>query len=446
MTKTAAARVPSRFARIAALALLSCAAAGALPARADGMLDPSFGNGGLVTTGFPPPPPPFWSADGVASIAVLPDGRMVAAGRSSTEPTTPGVGVARYLASGALDTTFGAAGRVRIECASFGLGNGGEAVLVQPDGKIVLVSTCPGGLFTVARLNSDGAPDASFGTGGVVSTPFRGFALVVAGLLQPDGRIVAVGSGSPAGGGPVAPMAARYEANGALDPTFGTAGQVTLPLPQEFAVGAAALQPDGKIVIAGRYLTAGATDFALVRLLPNGAPDPSFDGDGLAVADVTGNEASRSVVVLPDGRLVVAGAHDGDFALVRFSSAGALDTTFGTGGLATASFGAPVTADEAVRLPNGKLMIAGATGGTGAIVDFLLARFLADGAIDTTFGSGGFLRTDFAGASDTGQAIAVAGPDLVLAAGVSCPTMDCDFALARYIAATPAELLTFAVE
>src|SRR5688500_5394706 len=254
-------------------------------ADADGMLDPSFGNGGLVTTGFPPPPPPFFASEAVASLVMLPDGRAVAAGGATIDPTVPGMGVARYLNSGALDTTFSGDGMVRVICQSFGPGNGGVAALLQPDGRLIVVGTCPPSQFTVARLLVDGSLDPSFGGGGQVFTPFGFYSFAVAGLLQPDGRIVAVGWGSLTAGSTVSVLAARYNADGTLDSSFGTAGQVTLPLAQEFFVRGAALQPDGKLVIAGRYGPPGALDFGVVRLLPNGAADPSFDGDGLATAN-----------------------------------------------------------------------------------------------------------------------------------------------------------------
>jgi uncharacterized delta-60 repeat protein len=381
----------------------------------------------------------------VASLVVLPDGRALAAGAAITDPTVPGFGVARYLASGALDTTFNGDGMFRLNCQSFGPGNGAATVLLQADGRLVLVGTCPPALFTVIRLNVDGSFDTSFG-GGVVYTPFAPSGLAVAGLLQPDGRIVAVGYGPPAAG-PVSLMASRYNTDGSLDASFGTGGKVTLPFAEEFVVRGAALQPDGRILIAGRYGLPTALDFGLVRLLPNGAPDLSFDGDGLARADFGGTEIAHSVMVLPDGRLVVAGSRDDVFAMVRFLSNGSLDATFGTGGLGTAPFGAPVTPDEALLLPNGNLMIAGSTNDSGAARDFLLARFLANGLHDTSFGTAGFLRTDFNASSDQARAITIAAPDRLLAGGISClACVNCDFALARYIATTPVELLTFQVE
>jgi uncharacterized delta-60 repeat protein len=428
------------------LFLLSVSLVGLVPsAGADGMLDPSFGNGGLVITSFPGNP--FLTYDAAAALVVMPDGRAVAAGGAG-DIDGPFMGAARYLTSGALDTTFGANGFASVDCPPITVGaypRARDAVL-QPDGRIVLFGACPtlptfqvG--FLLARLTLDGTLDPSFGTGGRVFTQFPvQTALADAGVLQPDGRIVAVGS---ANGSTIA--AARYNVDGSLDATFGTAGLLMLPLAQPFMVRDVALQPDGKLVIAGKY---GASDFGLVRLLPSGAPDPSFDGDGLATANFGGTESGDSVVILPDGRIVLGGTHNADLGLVRFLPGGSVDATFGTAGLATASNGGPVGADELIRLPNDNLLIAGSATDTGSAADFLLARFLPGGVLDTSFGTAGFLRTDFAASQDGCFAVALAAPDRILTAGfVSSPSgFPGDFGLARYIATTPVELLTFEVE
>jgi uncharacterized delta-60 repeat protein len=426
------------------LLLLSVALAVAPSAGADGMLDPSFGNGGLVTTNFPIGP---FSLDGANSLVVLPDGRAVAAGGTG-DPDGLAMAAARYLASGALDTTFSGDGLVVVDCGGwFGAGGAAQAALLQPDGRLVLVGSCPGNqLLTVARLNVDGSLDPSFGTSGQVFTPFPGGVLAAAGLLQPDGRIVAVGR-SPFSF--VALKAARYNPDGSLDPSFGTGGTLTLSLAQDFVAEDAALQADGKLVIAGTYGPSGGGDFGLVRLLPNGALDPSFDGDGVVTSDFGAVEKGSSVIVLGDGRLVLGGRRAFDLALVRYLPDGSLDTTFGTGGLATANSGVNNGLSQVTLLPNGKLLVAGSLlDSQGYAVDFLLARFHPDGGLDTSFGSSGFIRTDFsAGSRDGCTAVAVAGPDLVLTAGFTSPAPAlADFALARYIATTPVELLTFAVE
>jgi len=421
---------------------------------ADGMLDPSFGNGGIVKTNFFPGGS---SWDGAGSLVVLPDGRAVAAGAAGDIKYAL-MAAARYLPSGALDTSFGGDGLVVVDCEDSWLGGSAGAALLQPDGRLVLVGRCSKGPvpltegFWIVRLNMDGSLDPSFGTGGQVFTPFPGGLFGATGLLQPDGRIVAAGSGGT--GGPHALKAARYNPDGSLDQTFGSAGQVVFPLAQDFLVASAALQPDGKLVFGGTYGDAGEPtvgDFGLVRLLSDGTPDPSFDGDGAVISDFGAVEKGHSVIVLGDGRLVLAGYRGTspliDFALVRYLSDGTLDKSFGVGGLATADAGGIDVANAVIQLPNGKLLAVGYFVPPGPFpnTDFLLARFLADGVLDTSFGAAGFLRTKISPQPDYCNTVVIAGPDLILTAGTTSQDIQ-DFALARYIASTPVELLHFEVE
>ena len=165
-------------------------------------------------------------------------------------------------------------------------------------------------------------------------------------------------------------------------------------------------------------------------------------------------EFAASVAVLGDGRIIVAG-HRGtppptptaDLALVRYLPNGAIDTTFGTAGLATADAGGAEFGQDLLVQPDGKLLLAGTMFGPPSD-DFLLARFQADGAHDTTFGTAGFLRTDFGGmTSELLLAAALAGPDRILAAGRALTLSGGDdFGLARYIASTPVEAMSFSVE
>jgi uncharacterized delta-60 repeat protein len=261
-------------------------------------------------------------------------------------------------------------------------------------------------------------------------------------MLQPDGRIVAVG-GAQVCCGSTFLIAARYNPDGTLDPSFGTGGTVTLSMGFLNGFSDGVLQADGKLVMAGTFFsTPTNVNFALVRLLPNGTLDPSFGGDGVVISDFGGYEIADSVVVLGDGRIVLGGHRDGDLALARYLPDGSLDVTFGTGGLATADSGGSEALGQLIVLPNGKLLVAGSVA-----ADFLLARFHPDGALDTSFGSSGFIKTNFnAGSSDGCNSVALAGPDLFLAAGSTTPPPLGDFALARYIASTPVELLDFEVE
>jgi uncharacterized delta-60 repeat protein len=424
-------------------ALLLLASLCAPPLLADGMLDPDFGTGGRVTTSFGM----FWMDD-AAALVLQPDGRAIAAGRTFPNLAQSFMAAARYLPSGALDTTFDGDGLVTVDFSSAPDRSAiATNVLLQPDGKIVLVgsfSDSPVLRYALARLNADGTLDSSFGTGGKVTVPLtNGLIAGSSAALLPDGRILVHGR---TGSLSVPGLAlARFNADGTLDATFGTAGQTTVPLPAPFAPQRLLLQPDGRILIAGFTASTGAFDFGLVRLLATGAPDPSFDGDGLATSDFGGNEFGSALALLADGRILVGGSRSvptRDLAVVRYLANGALDTTFGTGGLATADSGEVEAATELLVQPDGKLMVLASTESSSG--DFLLARFTGAGAHDTTFGTGGFLVTDFGG-FDQGRAAAFAGPDRILAAG-STQSAELDFALARYIASTPVEALSFSVE
>ena len=424
------------------LLLLSVSLLGLAPsAGADGMLDPSFGNGGIVLTDIYTPNQP----SGATAVMVLPDGRAVAVG-SGSNLAFGFMAAVRYLPSGALDPSFGNGGIASHSGGPFPNGAVAEDGFLQPDGRLVLFGTYFNfqgqRSFALVRLTDSGASDPTFGTNGYVNGPAG---MAVAGVLQPDGRIVAAGN---PGSQPSHLIAARCDANGSPDLTFGVGGVVTLSLAQGITVRDVALQPDGKLVIGGLY-SSGAGDFIVVRLLPNGAVDPSFDGDGVATSDFGGAESGYSVIVQPDGRIVLAGSRDGDFALVRYLPDGSLDTTFGTGGLATAGSGVPEHAEDVILLPNGKLLVAGFTSET-ANEDFELARFHPDGVLDTSFGTAGLLRTDV-GNYDECYAVSLAGPDLVLTAGTRKDSASpfpasSSIALARYIATTPVELLSFEVE
>src|SRR6185312_12779398 len=176
-------------------------------------------------------------------------------------------------AAGDLDGAFGTGGTVTTDFA----GNGDEAraVAVQPDGKIVAAGGALGATvdFALVRYRPDGTLDATFGTGGKVTTDFGSAEQAFAVAVQPDGKIVV------AGGGATGFELARYNADGSLDGTFGAGGKVTtrfglgLPFTRAHAI---VLQPDGKIVVAGTATSATAPDFGLARYNPNGSLDASF--------------------------------------------------------------------------------------------------------------------------------------------------------------------------
>ncbi|NUS31118.1 MAG: DUF11 domain-containing protein [Streptomyces sp.] len=342
--------------------------------KADGSLDTAFGDGGTTLTDF------AGGEDRAHGVALQPDGKIVVAGESGrSEGGCCSFTVARYTAGGALDTGFGTGGRV---VTDFGLpGNGGvaRAVAVQPDGKIVAAGQGAAGTgdlrFAVARYNSDGSPDTTFGTGGSVLTPFPGGGSGYDLALQPDGRIVVAGdTGGPSGPNDFA--LARYTTNGTLDGTFGTGGTVTTVLSSasgfagDDSARGVAVQPDGKIVAAGY----SAYDFALVRYTAGGGLDPAFDTDGIVTTDFNGGaDGAFDLALQTDGRIVAVGQANTDFALARYTTGGALDTGFGTGGKTTTDMGFGYF-DEAHAVavqPDGKIVAYGNWGDAGALARYL---------------------------------------------------------------------------
>jgi uncharacterized delta-60 repeat protein len=353
-------------------------------------------------------------------------------------------------AAGDLDPTFGLGGRAVTTAAG--------PMAVQADGKIVVALSTTGfgsGAVTVARLNPDGSPDPSFGTGGTATVP--GLPSVADLAVQPDGKILLGGSSAPTGALSSNFVAERLNPNGALDTTFGTGGAVTFGFDQAVnTLHAAAVQPDGKILLAGsserfRNLVVSTLDpafgsIAVARLNPDGTFDPTFDGDGKATVPfpvAENNFATASdIAVQPDGKIVLGGSvlaqstftsppgsrspirsDSYDFAAVRLTPSGQLDPAFGAGGRVQVPFdlgGGNSDKATAVGLrPDGTIVLAGSadtasgSGNTGAA-----ARLLPNGSLDPTFDTDGKAETGGALASG-GAAIraAVAGDGSAVFAG-----------------------------
>ncbi|MER5310815.1 calcium-binding protein [Streptomyces sp. NPDC002773] len=278
----------------------------------DGSLDTSFGDGGLVRVD------EFGgSADG-ADVAVQPDGRIVAVGKGSGS----GFALVRLRTDGSLDPSLGGDGAVVAGFTPTSPQDSGgiaRAMALQPDGKIVSVGYVGNTAFNigVARYHSDGSLDTGFSGDGMVATDFGGTEFGNAVAVQPDGKIVAAGSGD------VGFIALRYNADGSPDAGFGTGGRTAVNPPG--GGGAAydmALQQNGKIVLAGRAddpNSSEANDFGLLRLHPDGTVDTGFGGDGFVVTGFNDFDEIRGVLVQPDGRIVAAGYGAGfAFALARY--------------------------------------------------------------------------------------------------------------------------------
>jgi uncharacterized delta-60 repeat protein len=261
----------------------------------DGALDSSFGNGGIVTT-------LIGSAAMGMSIAIQPDGQIVEAG-SATVAGQLEFAAARYSETGALDSSFGSDGTLAVAIGSRAGANG---VAIQSDGGIDLGGEATvAGLrqFAAVQLTADGQPDSRFGKAGVVVVPDGLAAVGDAIVVQPDGGIVLAGGGFP---GYPSYAAVRLTQTGALDDRFGKRGVVNVLVPGGGIANGMALQGNGQIVLAGVANVAG-NPFGVVRLNPDGSRDMPFGVLGIVTNLLNVPAAPNGVAIEPDGNIVVAG-------------------------------------------------------------------------------------------------------------------------------------------
>jgi uncharacterized delta-60 repeat protein len=366
-----------------------------------------------------------WALRGVAVVVLL------AAGL--------GVGVA-LAGSGGLDPTFGTGGTTVLERPTSTYPT--RAGLVA-GGKIVTVSTS-NGVITVSRLLANGAPDPTFDGDGQATIESEGFPSAYALAIQPDGKIVLVGFRGFGGTGEHA-MVWRLNAdggsgapNGALDPTFGTKGVVEIGTYINTVGRAVAIQPDGKIVAAGKgFNTTGPNKIAVWRLTASGALDPSFDTDGTAEISDTSEDDVNAIALAPDGKIVVAGTtelatHPRDAVVWRLQADGgsgvlngALDTTFDTDGQADIDGGGDDAAEGVAVQPDGKIVLAGYGEATPAHRDAMVWRLKADGgsgvtnnALDPSFDTDGAAAID-GGGTAYASALALQPDGKILITGAS---------------------------
>jgi uncharacterized delta-60 repeat protein len=334
-----------------------------------------------------------------------------------------------------LDATFGSGGRVSTAVGEIGQG---EAVVIQPSGAIVTAgSRAPGTAsdFALTRHNPDGTLDPSFGTNGIAVTDLGGAGdQAFDAALRADGGIVAVGRTDAGGVQKTDFGVVRYRSDGTLDAAFGAGGIVrTDILGQGDQANAVAVQPDGKIVVAGFASAAGAhSDFALARYNPDGTLDSGFGDHGIATADfgAVSDDDARALAIQPDGRIVVAGNADQRIALARFMPNGSLDPAFGSLGRTTSDVGS--VAKGVAITPGGEILIAGSALGARGNRDVLLAGFRADGSPDVGFGHLGSVTTDLGGGDDFAENLTVDDQGrIVLVGRAGSPTIF-DMALVRY--------------
>lgn len=320
-------------------------------------------------------------ADVLNALALQQDGKIIAAGSTTDFATGLDIALVRYKTDGSPDPTFDGDGIVTTNFAS--LGESATDVAVQPDGKIVVPVDTQGTFFALARYTSTGSLDGAFDGDGKVTTTINGgndYASAIA--LQPDGKIVV--AGRTIGGGDADIAVLRYNANGTPDSTFSGDGQLTTNLGSTSdSATAVAIQPDGKIVVGGVTNNGSNFDFAVARYLSDGTPDSTFDGDGkTSTPVVSGDDLLLDLAIQRDGKVVAGG------------------------------FARP----------------------TGGFADFAIVRYLSNGALDPTFDGDGKLKTDIGGQDDEAHGLALQRDGRIVLSGLASnpgPTGD-DFAVARY--------------
>lgn len=364
----------------------------------NGSLDTTFSGDGKVTTAFS-----FWN--GAHAAALQPGGKIILAGYAQSGPERS-IGVLRLDTTGSVDNSFAENGLAITTLDSNK--NLANAFALQPDGKIVAAGYVSDGTdadFALARYHSNGSLDRSFNLDGRVVTVFGGASdRANAVAIQPDGKIVAAGVSDDDF------ALARYNSNGSLDSTFSDDGKVTTAISTSQVYGVA-IQADGKIVAVGSTESFGNEDFALVRYNSDGSQDTTFSGDGLQTTNISAYDRAHSVAIQPDGKIILAGTAapggNSDFAVVRYLTNGSLDTSFGGDGIVTTPLMAGNDLGRSVLTqPDGKIVVAGYSY-NGTTYDFAVVRYLTNGSLDASFSDDGINLVSFSSADDFGHSVAL---------------------------------------
>ena len=390
----------------------------ALPAPAvPGDLDVTFSGDGRQITD-------FGGSDGATAVAVQADGKIVVAGSSAGD-----FALARYGADGTPDASFSGDGFVTTD---LGGTDGGQDVAVQADGKIVVAGSS-GGNFALARYSAGGVLDTSFSGDGLQTTDFGAADGGTAMAVQADGRIV-VGGNS---GGNFA--LARYDANGGLDTSFSGDGKQTTDFGGFDSSNDVAIGADGAIVAVGTHAFGDlrAANFALARYSAGGAL-VSVQTTDFGHSQST-YDSGEGVAIQADGHIVVVGYgqeqdqfggyYPRDLQLARYDVSGALDSTFSDDGRLATSFGADSLGYGVALEGNGRIVAIGKAAGA-----FTLARFNTDGTLDATFSDDGKQTSDaaLAGADEVGVDGVLQADGKLVTVGTAAGAGGSDFVLARF--------------
>ncbi len=400
---------------------------------ASGALDEHFGAFGRVTT------PVGQGIDGATAIAVLANGKILVAGECHNGSNFD-ICAVRYLTNGTLDTGFAASGRLQRNLTGNNEGVGG--LVVTASGDFLLAGGCTTGgstRFCVSRYKQNGEPDTAFGTFGFVSTSVLGIRdMARSAAIQTDSKILVTGSCLIGATNRFCTL--RYLEDGTLDITFGDHGLVITSVLANDEANAMTLQPDGKIIVAGTCHSGTAHRACAVRHRTDGSVDETFATNGKFLGGRT-DQFVRAVAVQPDGKIVLAGHCVGSnnnvypgFCVSRLGPDGSNDTAFAYDGLATTAISGPSSIGTSIVIQNdGKLVVAGQCIDVGTyFFSMCLVRYTSDGQPDSSFGFNGRQLTKFGIGDDMAFALALQPDGKVVLAGECGYPNNADFCLARY--------------
>lgn len=378
--------------------LLPATAAGSDPPK-PGDLDVGFGRAGIVVV-----EPPDGAAEGGAALVADPAGGLFVAGTAQPGPGAPrDLLLLHFRPDGTLDRGFGRGGRIWTDLARARLPdvgrpsaiNGsddvGRALAADGQGRLLMAGSTSGASSTalmLVRYRPDGDLDRGFGHGGqvVLDLDPTGDDDAYSVAVDPRGRIMLAGESGEHF------AVTRLLSDGRPDPAFGRGGHVVLA-GRRARAHAIAVQPDGRIVVAGQVRTSAASDLLVVRLLPDGQIDRGFAAGGSLLVDTGGDrELLRSLALGPAGTVLAAGRSASGFVVLRLQPDGRLDPTFGDRGV---SLSGPDLGSGFTMVPAGphRLVVAGESQDVG-LFQVTVARYQSDGSLDPRFASGGIAVTD----------------------------------------------------
>lgn len=400
---------------------------------ATGPLDPTFGTGGIVVTDLGSP------TDATANIVLQPDGKIILAGSAALDSNFPGFRtpvIVRYDPDGKVDNTFGTDGKVTTVI------RGVARIALQTDGKLVVGGSMNGGFALARYTSTGKLDNTFGTNGVVIAGQDGNFTLLFGDLaIQQDGKIVVAGT-LETGGHNYPAAIARFNENGTLDENFNIKffDDTNFPQSLQHYPRAVALQPDGRIIMTGDMIGKEGENYITVGRITTG-PDPWLDltfgtnGKGTVVTPLANFTQGRGALAIqPDGKIVIAGTMTESYnplnenlVLARYDNTGTPDTTLGGNGIVITDLGHNETANSVAVQTDGKIILAGKRD-SGTASDFLLVRYNSNGSLDTGFGDGGKIISDLDSSSEAAVDVTLQGDGKILAAG----SKDGNAVIARY--------------